>query len=65
MTSWLKKAYEAEVSELSLMTASLREELKLNDDSTNKIRVNMQHTIDNLENKCSNCYGVYFFPTHG
>ena len=48
-----RKAYEAEVSELSMVTASLRDELKRNDDNMKQVRASMQVTIDNLETKCA------------
>ena len=49
-----RKAYEAEVSELSHTANSMREELRLKEEASNEERRTMQATIDRLERDRSN-----------
>jgi len=48
-----KKAYEAEVSELSLTVSSLRDELKANEDNVKGVHSSMQANIDDLREECN------------
>ena len=47
-----RQAYEAEVSELSLTAATLRDELKVMEDTTREERKKTQDTINRLEREC-------------
>jgi len=49
-----RKAYQAEVSELTLTVSSLRDELKAKDNTVSNLQISMQDTLDSLENERSN-----------
>jgi homeobox protein cut-like len=46
-----RKAYEAEVSELTLSISAMRDEMKLKDETMIKLQTSMQATIESLDNE--------------
>lgn len=46
-----REAYEAEVNELTSALSAMRDEMKLKDDTMDKLQTSMQATVDSLENE--------------